>query len=166
MWRIVDTIWERFALVTGTGFGLGKAPVAPGTFGSLLGPVMVWGLQSVGLPPWGEALVVGAIVLVGIAICHRAARAMGEHDPGAVVWDEIAAFPLVLCIVPVTLVTCVVGFAWFRLFDIVKPWPVRNVEALPGGLGIMADDQVAAVYACAATWGTVELLGDWVHRFC
>lgn len=161
----LDRLWERFALITGTGFGLGKAPVAPGTFGSLLGPLMVWGLQSAALPIWGETLVVGVIVLLGIAICQRAAQSMGKHDPGSVVWDEIAAFPLVLCTTPVTVITGVIGFGWFRLFDILKPWPVRRAEALPGGFGIMADDQVAAVYACAATWGSIKLLGDAAYQF-
>lgn len=83
---------------------------------------------------------------------------MGGKDPGAVVFDEIAAFPVVFLLVPVDLTTGLLGFLWFRFFDIAKPWPIRWFERFPGGWGIMADDLVAGVYSGASLWLTVRLL--------
>lgn len=139
----------------GTGFGAGYIPVAPGTVGSLWGVLLVWMLDRAGLPIWGHILVAGTLFGVGIPLCSRAAQFFTERDPGAIVFDEIAPFPLVflplvLLSVPFDVATCVTGFLWFRLFDIVKPWPIPRLEKLPDGLGIMADDLAAALYAAAA----------------
>ena len=73
-------------------------------------------------------------------------------DPGQVVFDEIAAFSVVFLFVPISLRSAILGFLLFRLFDVWKPWPARRLERLPGGLGIMADDFAAAVYAAGGLW--------------
>ena len=132
------------------GFGLGLAPFAPGTFGSLLGLPLAWGIQQ--LPEWGQWLAPLVCFLVGVPICGIAARGMGLKDPGAVVFDEIAAFSVVFLAVKIDLLTGILGFALFRIFDIAKPWPVRQLERLPGGWGIMADDFAAAAYAGGILW--------------
>lgn len=162
---MLDRIWGRLAVILGSGFGTGAAPFAPATFGTLPGILIAWGMHRAAIPIWAEAVIIGLMALAGVAICHRAAQEYGVEDPGAVVWDEIAATPIVFCLVPVTGVTALVGFVWFRVFDIWKPIPARNAERLPGGLGIMADDQVAAWYACAATYASFLWLGEHAFAF-
>ena len=119
---------------------------------------MVWCLQRATLHPALYAAVGVGLVLIGIPICSQAAIRFGRSDPPQVVFDEIAAFPLVFAVVAVDFTTGVLGFFWFRLFDILKPWPVKQLEKLPTGAGIMADDLAAAVYAAVALWGTVQIL--------
>ena len=97
--------------------------------------------------------------MMGVPICSRSAAIIGKKDPGAVVFDEIAAFAVVYLFLPVTVWTAVLGFGWFRLFDIWKPWPVKRFECFPDGWGIMADDAVAGVYAAVFLWLTVWLCG-------
>jgi len=136
-------------------------PVAPGTFGSLWGPPLAWGFQQ--LPQGVELLLSVLVLVIGVPICGRAARVLGQEDPGSVVFDEIAAFPLVFAAVPVNGPTALLGFAWFRLFDIWKPWPASRLDKLHGGLGIMADDAAAGVYAGIALCLTAWSLG-WETR--
>lgn len=146
------TLSDRLILFSAEGFGSGRMPVAPGTFGSLWGIGIGWifGLWQVS---WPVALLVWLVMfLVGIPLCDRAANLLRKEDPGSIVWDEMTAFPLVYAFVPVSLLTLVAGFAFFRLFDIWKPWPVRRFDQIHGGLGIMADDQAAAVYAAVCLW--------------
>ncbi|MCH2200399.1 MAG: phosphatidylglycerophosphatase A [Fuerstiella sp.] len=118
----------------------------PGTFGSLWGFPLGW-LLGQGIPEWGRLGIGLVMFLVGIPLCDRAARLRGSKDPGSVVWDEIAAFPFVYAFVPINWQTLIAGFVLFRIFDISKPPPVRTVERLGGGVGIMIDDTVAAFYA-------------------
>lgn len=136
-------------LVLATGLGSGYSPRAPGTVASLWGLALVWGMQAGGLSGLGWGLAILVIVAAGVPLCSRAAELLGRKDPGSVVWDEIAAFPVVFSLAPLTWTTAVLGFVLFRLFDIVKPWPIRRFEQLPRGWGIMADDLVAGVYAAA-----------------
>ncbi|MBI3860919.1 MAG: phosphatidylglycerophosphatase A [Planctomycetia bacterium] len=140
----------------GTGFGVGLAPKAPGTFGSLLGLPLVWGIQQ--LPGWAWYVAPFVAFALGIPICGIASRRMGLKDPGAIVFDEIAAFTVVFLFVPISLATATIGFVLFRVFDIAKPWPAKRLEALPGGVGIMADDFAAAVYAGSLLW----LIARWL----
>ena len=149
---------DQFLLLAATGLGLGYAPVAPGTFGSLAGLPLALGVQQFSL--WGQIVAAGVCFIVGIPICSRGAKILGLKDPGAVVFDEIAAFPVVFAGTPLTLKTAVAGFLLFRLFDVLKPWPASGLEKLPGGLGIMADDFAAALYAAAGLW-----LIDWSGLF-
>jgi phosphatidylglycerophosphatase A len=150
------SLWDRTALVLATGLGIGMVPVMPGTFGTLLGLPLAWALNKSGWPLPIELLAMAAIFLAGIPICDRAARLFGKKDPGCVVFDEIAAVPLVFLLEGITFSTAILGFIWFRIFDIAKPWPVRRLERLPGGLGIMIDDVMAAVYAGLALWLTMK----------
>jgi phosphatidylglycerophosphatase A len=156
--------WEKFSVILATGLGVGFCPIMPGTIGSLWGLPLVWVLLKTGLLWWGWLVVSLGMFLVGIPLCAQAAKRLNKPDPGSIVWDEIAAFPvvffpLILLSMPMDFVTATAGFAWFRLFDILKPWPISRLDKLHGGLGIMADDQLAGVYAAIALWGTVWLRG-------
>lgn len=147
-------ISERIILFTAEGFGLGRIPFAPGTWGSLWGIPLGWALGHFDTN-WWQRLVIGLVMfVVGVPICGIAARLRDKKDPGSVVWDEIAAFPLVYAFVPLSgdnqWIVLVLGFVLFRIFDIWKPPPVRQCDKLEGGFGIMVDDTVAAVYAAGA----------------
>jgi phosphatidylglycerophosphatase A len=150
---------DQLVLLPATGLGLGYVPFAPGTFGSLAGLPLAWGLHF--LPVWGQILAAVACFLVGVPVCGRGARLLGSKDPGAVVFDEIAAFAVLFLGTRVNLVTMAAGFVLFRLLDVAKPWPARRLERLPGGLGIMADDFAAAVYAAAVLWLIHKAFGLW-----
>jgi phosphatidylglycerophosphatase A len=127
------------------GFGAGLVPLAPGTFGTLLGWALAWGLG--GLSP---ALLLGAVLLLfllGVWACGVTGRHLGVPDHGAMVWDEVVAFLLVLAIVPRELPWQLAAFVLFRLFDIAKPPPIRHFERrYHGGFGVMFDDLIAAAY--------------------
>src|SRR5262249_38953452 len=126
------------------------APMAPGTWGSLLGTILAWPLASLGGAP---ALVAAALVIfvVGCWAAERVARESGIADPGFVVIDEVAAQILVLAVAPRSLLAYGVGFLLFRAADIVKPWPVSWIDRrFHNGVGIMADDLAAAIYAGVA----------------
>ncbi len=90
------------------------------------------------------------LFLVGIPLCAAGARHYESKDPSRVVFDEIAVYPLVFVLTSLTWTSGVMGFLLFRLFDVLKPWPIKRFEKLPGGLGIMADDLIAALYAMLA----------------
>lgn len=143
------------------GFGIGRIPVAPGTFGSILGlalfALLLW-VHS--FPAFCGTLVLGAACSVWL--CGEAEKTLAEKDPGSVVLDEIIAIPvcfLVWLIWPglgaprfqsffgggQTIIT-IITFALFRLFDVWKPWPVKQSQRLPGGWGVTVDDLLAAVY--------------------
>jgi phosphatidylglycerophosphatase A len=131
------------------GFGAGLMPRAPGTWGSLVGLVGAWWLLD--LPwPWRVG-VVAAVIGLGIWICGESARRLGRHDDQRIVFDEISGVLLTALAVPEkTLFWLALVFVFFRFFDIAKPWPIRDVDhSLKGGLGIMLDDLIAAVFAAA-----------------
>ena len=158
------TTGNRLVCFLATGLGIGYSPIMPGTAGSLWGLPLVWVLLKTGLPWWSWPVVALVLFVVGIPICALAAQRLKKPDPGSVVWDEMAAFPvvffpLVLLQQPLDFVTATAGFVWFRLFDILKPWPISRLDTLHGGLGIMADDQLAGVYAALALWGTLWIIG-------
>jgi phosphatidylglycerophosphatase A len=121
-------------LFVAEGCGLGRVRTMPGTIGSLWGLPLGW-LLGFGVPAWGR-LAIGLIMfLVGFPLCARASRLRGSKDPGSVVWDEISAFPLVYAFLSINAQTLVAGFILFRLFDILKPPPIRWMERFGGGLG-------------------------------
>jgi phosphatidylglycerophosphatase A len=126
------------------GFGMGLAPAAPGTFGSLLAFPLFWLLHPT-LDAVDFLIVVGAFYFLGVWACDRTGRDMGVEDHGAMVWDEVVAFLIVLFFTPPHPVWQAFGFVLFRLFDILKPGPVRYAEKLfRGGFGVMVDDLAAA----------------------
>ena len=132
------------SLALATGFGVGYVPVAPGTFGSLLG-LLVW--LATGQSPLSQAVAIGLVFAVGAWSGSVAERHFQAIDPGPVVIDEVLGMLITLFLNPVGWGGALVGFFLFRLFDVVKPYPANRFERLPGGLGIMSDDAVAAVYA-------------------
>lgn len=128
------------------GFGSGLAPFAPGTAGTLAAIPIACVLKLLPAIVFWPLLVVA--FLVGIRLCDVTSKRLGQHDPGGIVWDEMVAYWLTVAFLPLNWAWLTAAFVLFRLFDILKPWPIRRVEKLfDGGLGIMLDDIVAALYA-------------------
>ena len=128
------------------GFGSGLAPVAPGTFGSLVGLAIALAMAPLGLA-W-NLVAVAVAVGVGIWICGESARRLGVHDHPAIVWDEVAGMMITMLAVPDAWWGAPLAFVLFRLFDIAKPWPIREIDhGLGGGMGIMLDDVLAGLFA-------------------
>jgi len=128
------------------GFGIGLAPFAPGTFGSIPGLILFWLTLDFGLHV--QLSIAVAMALIGIWICGESARRIGVHDHGGIVWDEIVGMYVTLFLAPISVVGFVLAFVLFRIMDIVKPWPIRDLDhSMQGGLGIMLDDLLAALYA-------------------
>ena len=142
-----ETPTHTLALACATGFGAGYAPAAPGTFGSAVGLALWW------LLPASPVVQIAAIVMLfglGAWSGTIAERHFHTEDPGPVVIDEVMGMLITMFMMPVDWTAAIAGFLLFRLFDIVKPFPARRFEKLPGGTGIMADDAMAAVYANVA----------------
>jgi phosphatidylglycerophosphatase A len=139
------SVLGKVAAVVATGFGAGYSPVAPGTAGSLVGLLLFWPLRD--LPAAVQVGILAAVFLAGAAAATLVARAAGIEDPGIVVVDEVVGMWTSLLFLPFTLGTAVLGFVLFRILDVVKPYPARDLEELPGGWGIMSDDLMAGVYA-------------------
>lgn len=138
------TPWGFLAL----GFGSGLVSKAPGTAGTVVAIPLVLVLAT--LPDLLALFVVFTLFAFGVPLCRITASAMGQADPGPIVWDEIVGFALVAVLVPAGWPWLVAAFGAFRFFDIVKPWPIKWFEKrLSGGFGIMFDDAVAAFYAIA-----------------
>ena len=136
------------------GFGAGLAPFAPGTAGTLLGWLLGGALVGVVHPGVALALI-AALFALGVWACALTGEHLGVHDHGAMVWDEVVAFLLVLVVVPASLAWQAAAFVLFRFFDIVKPWPIREADhSLAGGLGIMLDDIIAGIFAAAILLAT------------
>jgi phosphatidylglycerophosphatase A len=148
---------DRLIKFIATGFGSGLVPVAPGTAGSVIGVGYWWLLASLH-NPWLYFGISTAAALGAIAVAGAAAKLYGEEDPSCVVIDEIVALPVALAFVLPVWWAVALGFVFFRLFDVWKPWPVRQSQALPAGWGIVVDDLLAGVYACALTHAVVWLL--------
>ncbi len=135
------------------GFGSGLAPWAPGTFGTLAALPVYWLIQDLSWPLYLGWLLVTFIL--GVYWCERSSRALGVHDHGGIVWDEMVGYWLTMFLAPAGWLWMLVGFVLFRIFDILKPWPINWLDRqVKGGLGIMIDDIVAALYA----WIGLQLL--------
>lgn len=140
------------------GFGSGLSPKAPGTMGTLAAIPLF--LLISWLPLAAYLAVVVLVSVVGIWICDRAARDFGVHDHPAIVWDEIAGFLVTMIAVPAGLAWVVLGFLLFRLFDILKPWPIRWLDRhVHGGVGIMLDDLLAGAFALVLLHLLLWLMG-------
>ena len=151
---------RRLVLVLGTGFGAGFVPRAPGTAGSVVGLGLGLGLAAAALDTAAVAAITAAVCVAGVPICAGAARALGEPDPPAVVWDEIAGMLVTLLAVPPGWYWWMAAFALFRAFDVLKPWPIGWLERrVRGGAGIMLDDLVAGAFAGAAVQALARLAG-------
>jgi phosphatidylglycerophosphatase A len=137
---------QRLGLFIATCGYVGYAPVAPGTFGSAAGLLVFYALRAVG-SWWIELAAIALVFAIGVWSATLAERHFNGTDPGPVVIDEVLGMLVTLALLPVTFTGAVVGFLVFRVLDVIKPWPSAGFERLPGGLGVMADDGMAAVYA-------------------
>jgi phosphatidylglycerophosphatase A len=139
------TFVDAVSAAVATGLGAGLSPVAPGTFGSAVGLLLFWPLHA--LPHWALAAATVLLAAAGVAAGGRLAARLGVEDPGRVVIDEVAGMWVSLLFLPFDWRTASIAFVAFRVMDVVKPWPARQLEDLPRGWGIMADDLMAGVYA-------------------
>ena len=135
----------KTALALSTWFGSGLLPVAPGTFGALAAVPLVLVLNTIGM--WYSAL--GLVIVTGIAIwaSNLSRDLLGREDPPEVVIDEVAGFLVTMFLLPRSWLALGLGFILFRFFDIIKPYPVKRLEKIQGGLGIVIDDLMAGLYA-------------------
>ena len=139
------------------GGGAGLSPAAPGTVGTLLAFPLFW-LLNPHLDLVEFLLLIAVLFFIGVWACSVTGKALGVHDHGGMVWDEIVAFLLVLIFTPDSLIWQAYAFLLFRLFDIFKPQPIRYYDrTLRSGFGVMFDDLLAAFYAllCLAAWKAV-----------
>jgi phosphatidylglycerophosphatase A len=146
-------------LLLAFGFGSGLSPKAPGTVGTLAAIPLWWLLAQ--LPLSSYLILVLFSAVVGIYICGFAAKKLGVHDHGGIVWDEFVGFWIAMAALPPTWTSLLLGFVLFRLFDILKPWPISWLDKkVSGGFGIMIDDVIAGLAAAAliALFGVVGLI--------
>ena len=149
-------VMDRVALAVATLGGAGYAPVASGTVGSAVVVVLLW-LIPFSTPALLATLV--AVTAAGIWAGTRVERALGLKDPGVIVVDEAAGMILSVLFLPRTVPVLAVAFVLFRIFDVVKPPPARQSQALGGGVGVVIDDLIAGLYACLLVHGARALLG-------
>ena len=127
------------------GFGSGLSPFAPGTMGTLIAIPFAFALKS--LDVVGFWIVLFLLFLSGIKLCAHVSRKLGVHDHGGIVWDEMVGYWLAVAFVPLQWHWLLAAFLLFRFFDIVKPWPIRQIDRkISGGFGIMIDDVIAALF--------------------
>lgn len=147
--RLPAPIWNSPARLLACGFGSGASPYAPGTVGTVAAVPLYLLLAPLPLPVY--LLVTALLFLIGIWACQVTARSFGVHDHGGIVWDEFVGYLLTMAAAPSGWQWPLAGFVLFRLFDILKPWPIRWLDRrVPGGFGIMLDDLGAGVYALGA----------------
>ena len=149
-----------------TGFGSGLLRPAPGTWGTLLAGVPVY-LLLVQLSALYFWLAIAAVILLGCVVCEKTERDIGVHDHSAIVWDEVAGYLVTMCLMTNPhWIWMLLGFILFRFFDIVKPFPVRQIDrAIGGGIGVMLDDVVAGVFALASLYAAQQLYIAYVFKF-
>lgn len=124
---------------------IGYMPIAPGTFGTLAAAVF-FGILKPSLPV--HLMILGATIILGTMAAHQAEKLLGEKDSGHIVIDEFAGYAVSIMFLPATLVWYIAAFILFRFFDILKPLPIRRIEkTVPGGMGVIADDLMAGLYA-------------------
>lgn len=162
--RIPPQALKDPVILLATGFGAGLLRPAPGTWGTLaalpLIALLLW------LPLWPAWILLAAICVLGVPLCGLAGERLGVSDHGGIVFDEIAGFALAALLVatgPISLLAC---FLAFRFFDIVKPWPCSWADrALGGGLGVMLDDLLAALYAALTVALGSLAIATWLPGF-
>ena len=154
----------RLAVFVATVAYCGYFPIAPGTVGSVVGLVVYGALRWVEspAPPAAEAVLILCLFAAGVWAGTTAERYFGGIDPGPIVLDEVVGMLMTLAFIPVGLSGALAGFVLFRIFDVIKPFPARRFEALHGGLGVMADDAMAAVYANVSLRLLMAFFPGWV----
>ncbi len=144
--RSPASVWRNPIHFAAFGFGSGAVPVAPGTFGTLMAVLLYWLLPAMSWPVY--LLFLLATFGAGVWLCGKTAHDIGVHDHGGIVWDEFVGYWITMFLAPAGWEWIAAGFVLFRVFDILKPWPIswldRHVE---GGLGVMVDDVLAGVMA-------------------
>jgi phosphatidylglycerophosphatase A len=138
-------VLRRLGLFIATVGYIGYAPIAPGTFGSAAGLAVYYLVRASGSLTVEVAAIV-ILFLVGIWSGTEAEHHFGGIDPAPVVMDEVVGMLITLAFIKVNWIGALVGFLVFRVLDVFKPWPAAKFESLPGGLGVMADDGMAAIY--------------------
>jgi phosphatidylglycerophosphatase A len=152
----------RLAVFIATAGYCGYFPFAPGTVGSaagLLVYLLVWWSQS----PVTEIALIVVLFVAGVWAGTTAERYFGGIDPGPIVLDEVVGMLITLAFIPVGPAGAAAGFVLFRVFDVIKPFPAGRLEKLHGGLGVMADDAMAAIYANLALRTLMWLAPDWIR---
>ena len=150
----------KLALVWATFFGAGYAPLAPGTAGTAAAIPLWWALSH--FPGWVYVAATAAVAVTGIAAADRAGRYYGVADSGHIVIDEVAGYLVTMAFLPRTLFAALAGFVFFRICDVLKPWPARFFDRAPrwkNGAGVVLDDLFAGLWALLLTWGAVALKG-------
>jgi phosphatidylglycerophosphatase A len=151
----------RLAVFVATVGYCGYFPVAPGTVGSAAGLVFYALVRWTGSAAVEAGLIL-AVFAAGVWAATTAERYFGGIDPGPIVIDEVVGMLITLAFIPVGWSAAIVGFVLFRIFDVIKPYPARQFERLHGGLGVMADDAMAAVYANLSLRLVMWLVPAWV----
>lgn len=151
----------RLAVFLSTVCYVGYAPVAPGTVGSAAG-LVVYVIVAWARSPLVEVVTIVLLFAAGVWAATTAERYFGGIDPGPVVLDEVVGMLITLAFIPVGWSGAIVGFFLFRVMDVIKPFPAARFERLHGGLGVMADDAMAAVYANLALRAARWALPGWI----
>jgi phosphatidylglycerophosphatase A len=154
---------RRLALLISTVGYVGYVPFAPGTFGSAAGLAVFFAVrssESIAL----ELAVIAILFAVGIWSGTVAEHHFGGVDPGPIVLDEVVGMLITLCLLPVNAAGAVAGFFVFRVLDVIKPFPSARFEKLPGGLGVMADDGMAAIYGNLVMQAMIAVAPGWFSR--
>lgn len=151
----------RLAVFLSTFFYVGYAPFAPGTVGSAAG-LVVYALVASTASPLVEVATIVVLFSIGVWAGTTTERYFGGIDPGPVVLDEVVGMLITLAFVPVGWTGAIVGFFLFRVMDVIKPFPAARLERLHGGLGVMADDAMAAIYANLVLRAARWALPGWI----
>lgn len=146
--KVPASVWKNPIHFLAFGLGSGAAPWAPGTFGTLAAVIPYFWFQQLSLPWYLVMLAVTTVI--GIWLCDRTSKDIGVKDHGGIVWDEFVGFWVTMTLAPAGILWIVYGFVLFRIFDILKPWPIKWADQkVSGGLGVMLDDIIAGVMAAA-----------------
>ena len=149
----------KAALILSTWFGCGLLPIAPGTVGTLAAVPLILVLNNLGI--WYGVFTLLIVVVIAVWCAGLTQDLLKRKDPSEVVIDEVAGFLFTMSLLPPSSLALTFGFFIFRFFDILKPYPIKHVERLRGGFGIVMDDLVAGLYACAGTWGILFVCEAW-----
>ncbi|MEQ1573421.1 MAG: phosphatidylglycerophosphatase A [Vicinamibacterales bacterium] len=152
---------NRIGLFIATCGYIGYVPVAPGTFGSAAGLAVFYAVRATGSVE-AELALIGLLFALGIWSSNVAERHFGGVDPGPIVLDEVVGMLITLALLPVNAYGALTGFVLFRILDVFKPWPAGRFERLPGGLGVMADDGMAALYGNLVMRALVAFFPGWL----
>jgi phosphatidylglycerophosphatase A len=136
-------------------------PFAPGTFGSVPGVLLAYALHRFG-NAYIEIATIAIVAIVGVWAASEAERHFALIDPGPVVIDEVLGMLVTVAFMPVSVIGLTIGFLIFRVCDIVKPFPARQLEQLPGGFGVMGDDFMAGLWGLALMHGLAWAVPQWV----